>query len=61
MVEMRRGQDDAHVRIADIGNEGAMEKRIARYKERVLETQGNVNSSVCQIQMYYLFHGVRVL
>jgi hypothetical protein len=56
---MRRGQDDAHVRIADLGNEGAMERLIARYKERVLETQENVNSTVCQIQMYNLFHRIR--
>ena len=55
---MKRCQDDAHVRTADLGNEGAMEGLIARYKERVLETQGNVNSTVCRIQMYYLFHGV---
>jgi len=59
--EMRRGQDDAHVRIADLGKEGAMEILIARYKERVLETQRNVNLIFCQIQMYYLLQGVRVL
>jgi len=38
-----------------------MERLIAKYKERVLETQGNVISTVCLIQMYYLFHGVRVI
>jgi len=56
-----RCQDDVHVRIADLVNEIAMERLIARYKGYVLETQGNVNSTVCQIQMYYLFHRVRVL